>query len=164
MNLIQLINEDHFNCLLQKLNIMLYCLTKLKDQYLLRLPLILKSLMDVCLEKLEPTIVLFLRNIYLNEQGRVAYDFALIFLKIMTNKLKILSTKCVDILPFLVFKCLRLISVCQLHKDCAELQSECETVITYVHENHKKSNLNKKFKIATFNIKFQTFIHLVKNF
>ena len=112
MNLIQLINEDHFGCLLQKLNVVLFCFSKIKDQYLTRFPDILKSLMDVCLEKLEPTITLFLRNIYLNETGMAGYLFALKFMKIMTKKLKMLSTKCKSVLPFLAFKCLRLLSIC----------------------------------------------------
>lgn len=119
------------------MNVILYCLTKLKTEYLARLPVILKSLMDVCLEKLEPTIMLFMRNIFLSETGKDGYDFALKFMKTMSKKLKMLLAKSKGILPFLVFKCIRLISICQLHKDCKDLQAECENIITFVFEHHK---------------------------
>lgn len=45
----------------------------METRFLSRLPDILKSLMDVCLEKLEPTLMLFLRNIFLNESGKDGY-------------------------------------------------------------------------------------------
>ena len=138
MNLIQLINQDHFNCLINMLNVVLMCQTKIRPEYLPRLPLILKSLMDVCLERLEGTIMLFLRNTYLTERGKSSYDFALGLVRLLNKKIKMLAMKCEGILPFFAFKCLRLISVCQLHKECLVLQQECEFVLTYVHDYHRK--------------------------
>lgn len=84
----------------------------METKFIARLPLILKSLMDVCLPKLEATIMLFLRNIYLNETGIEGYKFALKFMQSMTKKLKMISQKCKGIFPFLAFKCLRLLSIC----------------------------------------------------
>lgn len=99
--------------------------------------------MDVCMEKLETTILLFLRNFYLTEKSAAKYNYIVKFFSLIDKKKNLIAEKCTNSLSFIFFKALRLYSVTMMHKDCRDLQNLLTEFIKFVWQNHKKSKIFK---------------------
>ena len=97
------------------------------------------SLMDVCMEKLEGTIILLLRNVYIQEDSEKTAEFMVKLFTTLRNKQETIADKCPDALVPIVFKCLRLISVTMLFSDCKKLQEILIEIINFAWTNQQES-------------------------
>lgn len=131
---------------------MLFCGQKVKEKYFSRLIDILKALIDVCAEKLENTILLFLRNFFLTENNANKYNYILKFFGVIDKKKNILAEKCTDSLSYIFYKSLRLFSITMMHKECRDLQNILTNIIKFIWESHKNSKipLYNSFKVPWF--------------
>lgn len=91
------------------------------------------------MEKLESTIILFLRSFYLTENNAEKYNSIVKFFSLVEKKKKSIGEKCPNTLSYIFYKALRLYSITMMHKECRDLQKLLTSFIKYVWNNQKKS-------------------------
>ena len=86
-------------------------MNKIEPEYFPRLVSILEALMDVCLDRMEPMILLYLRNAFIYEEPGPKVEFTMKLMEVLKNKLNLLKEKTRGLLPLIFFKTLRLMNI-----------------------------------------------------
>ena len=140
---------------------MLFCAHKVKTKYIGRIIEILKSLMDVCMENLHNSIFLVLRIFFITENSEEYYDYILKFFELVDKKKKMIAEKCPDILAAIFLKCLRLLSITILYKECANLQKKLIKIVKFIWTENQPSKIRLSIILFSILRKQSIFSHLV---
>lgn len=96
-------------------------------------------MLDVCVEKIHHTVVLFLRNAFIYEEGGEQLEFCQRLFQILYTKRELLLEKNKALIPLIFFKIIRLLSVTTVLSELSAFNHQLLKFAEFIWSSAKNS-------------------------